>query len=144
MIPVRHNWRVGHPNEEIFSKVATEILRRDGYACVYCGNIANVIDHVIPFSKGGKTIKANGVACCSKCNHKKKGSLIEEFLVKGLVHLAKMGEDISWVDALYTKKLKEPTEIEIYYIEKMVQDGLEPSEISQLLGIDVDTIKEII
>lgn len=125
------------------AKIATEILRRDSYACVYCGDIADVIDHVIPFSKGGKTIKSNGVACCSKCNCKKKGFLVEEFLVKGLVHLAKMGENINWVDTLYAKKLKEPTEIEIYYIRKMAQDGLEPLEISQLLGIDVDTIKDI-
>ncbi len=122
------------------AKVAIKILRRDSYACVYCGNIADVIDHVIPFSKGGKTIKSNGVACCSKCNHKKRDSMNENYLVKGLVHLARAGEDISWIDTLYLRKLEEPTEIEIYYIQRMLQDGLAPLEISKFLSINIDII----
>lgn len=41
------------------------------HECVYCGAIANSLDHVIPQSKGGKTVASNLVAACKPCNGNK-------------------------------------------------------------------------
>jgi hypothetical protein len=55
------------------------IMRRDGYACVYCGSKKNLtIDHIIPKSKGGPNTWMNLVTCCSPCNLKKGDKLLHE------------------------------------------------------------------
>lgn len=51
------------------------ILIRDNYSCQYCGvkcsSATATVDHVIPRSKGGKTVWNNVVVACSPCNLKK-------------------------------------------------------------------------
>lgn len=55
------------------------ILKRDGNACVYCGNKKNItLDHVLPRSRGGKNDWLNLVACCSGCNKFKNNRTPEE------------------------------------------------------------------
>ncbi|HHG85573.1 MAG TPA: HNH endonuclease [Bacteroidetes bacterium] len=58
-----------------FKKVAlsrTNIFKRDGYQCVYCGTRENLsLDHVIPRSKGGRDSWHNLVTACQKCNTEK-------------------------------------------------------------------------
>jgi hypothetical protein len=51
------------------------VLKRDSFRCVLSGHspattpgIELHVDHIIPFSKGGKTIEANLRTLCSKCN----------------------------------------------------------------------------
>jgi len=57
-----------------------EILRRDDYACQYCG--ARVpyptIDHVIPRHLGGQHVWENLVTACPACNHRKGGRTLEQ------------------------------------------------------------------
>lgn len=49
-----------------------EVLRRDKYACQYCGSTKKLtLDHVIPRSKGGKHSWDNVVIACSGCNSRK-------------------------------------------------------------------------
>ena len=53
-----------------------EIMLRDNYTCQICGKympdeVGLHIDHIIPVSKGGKTIVSNLQVLCSKCNGKK-------------------------------------------------------------------------
>ena len=37
--------------------------------CAYCGRAKpSTLDHVVPQSKGGKTVKNNLVGCCGECN----------------------------------------------------------------------------
>jgi hypothetical protein len=54
------------------TRVRFEVLKRDGFACVYCGRKAPEVvlhvDHVKPVSKGGRTVMANLVAACQPCN----------------------------------------------------------------------------
>jgi len=58
------------------------IILRDKCQCQYCGvqcSLASVsIDHIIPRSKGGRTVWDNVVAACQSCNRSKGDSTLEE------------------------------------------------------------------
>ena len=47
------------------------VFARDGGRCVYCGNAATSLDHVIPRSRGGQHNWENVVSACGRCNHEK-------------------------------------------------------------------------
>ena len=53
------------------------ILERDNFTCFYCGRSSFEdsaelhLDHLVPFSKGGKGIAGNLVTACRKCNLEK-------------------------------------------------------------------------
>jgi len=51
------------------------VLVRDGFRCAYCGEHRDrlSIDHIIPKSRGGKTVFENCVSACKTCNLKKGG-----------------------------------------------------------------------
>jgi 5-methylcytosine-specific restriction endonuclease McrA len=57
-----------------------EVLRRDNYACQYCGQHVPylTVDHVIPRHLGGEHVWTNLVAACPHCNHHKGGRTIEQ------------------------------------------------------------------
>ena len=66
---------IGNPENNHNANLRTrfEILSRDNFTCQYCGRTPQdgaklVVDHIIPFSKGGKTISENLITSCSKCN----------------------------------------------------------------------------
>jgi 5-methylcytosine-specific restriction endonuclease McrA len=51
------------------------ILARDRFRCMLCGNSPATdpqcklhVDHIVPFSKGGRTTPANLRALCAGCN----------------------------------------------------------------------------
>ena len=56
--------------------------RADG-RCHYCGRIFKVseltMDHVIPLSRGGRSVKDNLVPCCKECNNAKKNMIPAEW-----------------------------------------------------------------
>lgn len=52
-----------------------EVLERDNYYCVYCGDEATAVDHVFPRCIGGITVERNLVAACKSCNSRKGGRL---------------------------------------------------------------------
>jgi 5-methylcytosine-specific restriction endonuclease McrA len=56
------------------------ILRRDHYACQYCGRRGDrlTVDHVVPRSLGGQTSWTNVVAACLRCNLRKGNRSPEE------------------------------------------------------------------
>lgn len=56
------------------------IMIRDNYTCQMCGKympdeVGLHIDHIVPVSKGGKTIESNLQVLCSKCNGRKSNNL---------------------------------------------------------------------
>lgn len=69
-------------------KLMTKALRdkikiRDNYTCQICGKymtdeVGLQIDHIIPISKGGKSIESNLQVLCSKCNGSKSDKVIAE------------------------------------------------------------------
>lgn len=59
------------------------VWERDDHVCQYCGKDITsrsdlTTDHVMPSSRGGKTVYENMVTCCMGCNHKKKDRTPEE------------------------------------------------------------------
>ena len=56
----------------------SEILRRDGYTCCYCGGPGTTIDHIIPKSRGGGNTWGNLCAACRDCNSAKDNRTPEE------------------------------------------------------------------
>jgi len=71
---VRLLMMVKRPKTQIrFSR--QNIYARDKYSCQYCGRKFPVedlsYDHVIPKSRGGKTLWTNIVTCCMGCNRKR-------------------------------------------------------------------------
>ena len=57
-------------------KLRQEIISRDNYTCRICGKYMPdeeglEIDHIVPVSKGGKTVPSNLQVLCSKCNRRK-------------------------------------------------------------------------
>lgn len=51
------------------------VLAKNGGRCVYCGDPADTIDHVIPKSKGGTDDLDNLVPACRDCNSRKGNRL---------------------------------------------------------------------
>lgn len=56
-----------------------QIAIRDNFTCKLCGkympdSVGLQIDHIVPVSKGGKSIPSNLQVLCSKCNGKKSSS----------------------------------------------------------------------
>jgi 5-methylcytosine-specific restriction endonuclease McrA len=50
----------------------TNVFRRDGYQCAYCGTRHDLtIDHIVPRSQGGKDSWENLVTACQDCNTRK-------------------------------------------------------------------------
>lgn len=121
--------------------MARRIMIRDMGNCIYCDGIATQVDHVIPASKDGPDIMANGVACCTTCNMRKKGRLTEKYLVKGLIHLANVGENISWVDNLYVYRMSSEL---IECANLLFECDISRSDISSMLKIDEETLSGII
>jgi hypothetical protein len=59
-----------------------DVIQRDRYKCTICGRspsstfgIQLHVDHIIPFSKGGKTIRNNLQTLCNECNIGKSDKL---------------------------------------------------------------------
>jgi 5-methylcytosine-specific restriction endonuclease McrA len=56
------------------------VLARDSWTCQYCGmrKPGLTVDHVIPRSRGGKSVWENIVASCASCNRRKGNRLPRE------------------------------------------------------------------
>lgn len=65
----------------ISTQLRYRLLKQSGFKCQACGTSASdtelQIDHVIPFSKGGKDAEENYQVLCATCNHG-KGDMYEE------------------------------------------------------------------
>ncbi len=86
---------------EFHASEKNAIWERDKGLCVYCGGPGQEIDHVIPYSKGGPTIRANGVLSCTSCNRDKRANLRLEQLTRAFYYLLSVGENLAWVDEFW-------------------------------------------
>ena len=60
-----------------------KIMKRDNYTCQICGKhmpdeVGLQIDHIVPVSKGGKSVESNLQVLCSKCNGYKSNKMDSE------------------------------------------------------------------
>ena len=58
-----------------------QIAKRDHYTCRICGKrmpdgVGLQIDHIVPVSKGGKSVPSNLQVLCSKCNGTKRARIV--------------------------------------------------------------------
>jgi 5-methylcytosine-specific restriction endonuclease McrA len=56
------------PGRYIPLVVREQIMERSEGICFYCGEVADSIDHIIPWSQGGTHHPMNLVASCMLCN----------------------------------------------------------------------------
>lgn len=71
-----------HRPMAVKEKLRWEILRRDNFACRYCGATAEggailQIDHVVPRSRGGKDVPQNLLTACRDCNSGKSDTPLD-------------------------------------------------------------------
>ena len=64
----RHGWCL-YPKKPSYRMIRKLVMERDKYTCVYCGNPAEEVDHVIPQHLGGHDYPSNLVAACKRCNY---------------------------------------------------------------------------
>jgi len=57
--------------------------KRSSGVCYYCGNRFKptelTMDHLVPLTRGGKSVQGNVVPACKECNNKKKYLLPQEW-----------------------------------------------------------------
>ena len=55
-----------------YKKARLVVLARDGFECMYCGQDATTVDHIVPIKAGGDPVSLeNMIACCKRCNSSK-------------------------------------------------------------------------
>ncbi len=69
-------WHSKNQRKLMTKELREKIMIRDKYTCQKCGKympdkVGLHIDHIIPVSKGGKTVLSNLQVLCSKCNGSK-------------------------------------------------------------------------
>ena len=77
---VRLTRYVKRPHRQRVAFNRKNVFRRDDHTCQYCGTHASdlTLDHVTPRSRGGPTSWENVVACCKRCNAKKRDRTPDE------------------------------------------------------------------
>lgn len=59
--------------------IRLKVLARDQYTCYWCGGHGETMDHVIPWSRGGRTSMENCICACEECNGGRGDMPPEEF-----------------------------------------------------------------
>ncbi len=82
----------------ITKRARYETLRRDGYACRYCGakapDVILTVDHVVPVALGGTDALSNLAAACGSCNTGKSSSNPDDSLVTDVANDAQLWDDV--------------------------------------------------
>jgi 5-methylcytosine-specific restriction endonuclease McrA len=65
-----------------WKKLRLQVLRRDGYTCTYCGDVATEVDHIVAKVKGGEDTLDNCTSACRRCNIQKKDQDQSVFLAR--------------------------------------------------------------
>jgi hypothetical protein len=64
-----------------WDNLRTFVFRRDGYACVYCGDRNSPLecDHIVPLQRGGSYRLSNLATACVTCNRAKGARLLPDW-----------------------------------------------------------------
>jgi hypothetical protein len=67
--------------QAVSTRVRFEVMRRDGFKCVYCGATAQEtrleVDHRVPVAERGTSEPANLVTACKSCNRGKSDTQLD-------------------------------------------------------------------
>lgn len=76
----KHQYDMSNQRALITPELRLKIMKRDSYTCQICHKLCTPneieIDHIIPVSKGGKSIESNLQVLCASCNRKKGNKLL--------------------------------------------------------------------
>jgi 5-methylcytosine-specific restriction endonuclease McrA len=67
------------PKKTSKNRFRKQIFEEWDHRCAYCDKPADTLDHVIPKSKGGMTVKSNLIAACRICNGSKSDKHYKEW-----------------------------------------------------------------
>jgi hypothetical protein len=59
--------------------IRLKVLERDGNVCYWCGSPGDTMDHIVPWSKGGRTTMDNCICACQECNGQRGDMPAEKF-----------------------------------------------------------------
>lgn len=101
-------------------QMSRQIIHRDGRRCVYCGQPATSMDHLLGHARGGLTQPDNLVAACATCNQARGDRPLEEWLIEhpvGIDHpmiaayLASGGTPAhqDYMDAIFSQGVPDPS-----------------------------------
>jgi hypothetical protein len=73
--------RIGSERKPIPQHIRKAVQKRDGDMCRYCGCEKGPfqLDHVHPYSRGGKNTVKNLVVACKPCNKSKHAKTLDEW-----------------------------------------------------------------
>lgn len=68
-------------SDDAWALLRDAVIARDQGTCVYCRSTDGpfAADHVVPFSRGGRSIMENLVCACRRCNSSKGGRTLSEW-----------------------------------------------------------------
>lgn len=96
------------PGSTVSEGLRDYVYERDEGLCVYCKSDSYLqYDHVIPISHGGPALPENIVLTCETCNSEKTNSFSINYLVIAFNHLILSGENIDWIDLIFTDPIEE-------------------------------------
>jgi hypothetical protein len=72
----------GEMRRKVAGSRRTKILEENNYQCVYCGDPAQEVDHIFPYSYTGDNTNENLVASCSICNRIAGSQVFDGFIEK--------------------------------------------------------------
>ena len=90
------------------------ILRRDGYRCVYCGEVFPpeelTLDHVQPKMRGGDQSEGNLVTACRACNAQKGAAPAWSYLAQRPDQLGNFLTYARWIWPRHERAIREEVE----------------------------------
>ena len=77
----KHQWAkygwATYPKKLGYRTIRKMVMERDNWTCVYCGQPAEEVDHIIPKQIGGHDYPSNLAAACKKCNYYKSTNCVD-------------------------------------------------------------------
>ena len=78
-LQISHKRRAALQGSAIYRVTAKDVRKIMLKPCVYCGQVSQHLDHVIPIARGGQHRIGNLVASCARCNQSKNKLFISEW-----------------------------------------------------------------